>query len=230
MSKLNDYMKLREDFRKRIEEGDFEPKEMLIFQELNYRIEVLETLQSFCKTAPITVDTGIIGYHHQLVLAFVKRIASERQLGERSDQEGAKRRETAQHSLEKVVDDCCKRFAAFRAESQGQYQKALGTFINTILPVWLQYRSSYVDVKIPDMESKSVEPSPSASAEESEEDELKKAFAVECPIKKYKGKTLGDVLTLDPRAIKWLATEYDQDASVRKAARTICEYAARKSA
>ncbi len=230
MSKLNDYMKLRENFRKRIEEGDFEPKEMLILQELNYRIEVLETLQSFCKTAPATVDAGIIGYHHQLALAFVKRIASERQLGEKSDPEGAKRRETAQHSLERVVEDCCMRFSAFRAEAEGQYQKALGSFINTILPVWLQYRSSYVEVKIPDAEPKSTERSPAASAEESEEDELKKAFAIECPIKKYKGKTLGDVLTLDPRAIKWLATEYDKDESVREAAKAICEYAVRKSA
>lgn len=230
MSKLNDYIELRENFRKKIEKGNFEPKEMLILQELNYRIEVLETFQSFCKTAPATADMGIIGYHHQLACAFVQKIASERQLGEKSNQEGTKRRETAQHSLERVVDDCCKRFAAFRAESEGQYQKALGAFVNTILPVWLQYRTSYVDVKVPDAEPKRAEEGPAKPEAESEEDELKKAFAVECPIKKYKGKTLGDVLTLDPRAIKWLATEYDRDESIRGAAKIICEYAASKSA
>lgn len=229
MSKLNDYMELRDNFRKKIEEGNFEPKEMLVFQELNYRIEVLETFQCFCKTAPVTADAGIIGYHHQLVLAFVKKIVTERQLGERSDQEGTKRRETAQNSLQSVVDDCSKRFSAFRAESEGQYQKALGAFINTILPVWLQYRTSYVDIKLLDLGSKK-EQRPSASAEEPEDAKVKKAFSVECPIRKYKGKTLGDILTLDPHAIKWLATEYDGDVSVKEAAKIICEYASRKSA
>lgn len=52
---------------------------------------------------------------------------------------------------------------------------------------------------------------------------FEKAMKVLCPINKYKGKTLGDVLLMDPGAINWVATKYKGDPDVSAAAKLICE-------
>lgn len=65
------------------------------------------------------------------------------------------------------------------------------------------------------------EPKP---AELTPEQKFAQACAVICPIKKHGGKTLGEVLQMDPRAIKWLADSYSRDETVRAAAEYICSY------
>ena len=46
-----------------------------------------------------------------------------------------------------------------------------------------------------------------------------------CPITRYNGKTLGDVLATDQKAIQWLATKFIGDEKIKEAATMICEYA-----
>ena len=58
-----------------------------------------------------------------------------------------------------------------------------------------------------------------------EEEKLEKAMQIPCPIRKYAGKTLGEVLTLDPAAINWVAQKYTDNADISEAAKRICEYA-----
>lgn len=56
------------------------------------------------------------------------------------------------------------------------------------------------------------------------EQKFQQACAVVCPIKKHGGKTLGEVLQMDPRAINWLADNYSRDETVRAAANFIRTY------
>lgn len=55
--------------------------------------------------------------------------------------------------------------------------------------------------------------------------DISTALQMPCPIRDYKGKTLGDVLRVDPGAIKWIAERYNKDMNVKEAARYICEHA-----
>lgn len=57
------------------------------------------------------------------------------------------------------------------------------------------------------------------------EQQFNQACAVVSPIKKHGGKTLGEVLQMDPGAINWLAAKFSRDESVRAAAEFICSYA-----
>jgi hypothetical protein len=57
------------------------------------------------------------------------------------------------------------------------------------------------------------------------EDPLECAMKMPCPISKYKGKTLGDMVTLDPRALVWVATKFAGDAALTAAAKLICDNA-----
>lgn len=64
-----------------------------------------------------------------------------------------------------------------------------------------------------------------APVELTPEQKLELAFQMPCPITRYNGKTLGDVLATDPNAIKWLATKFTGEEKIKEAATMICEYA-----
>lgn len=57
------------------------------------------------------------------------------------------------------------------------------------------------------------------------EERYQLALNMPCPIRKYKGRTLGDLITMDPNALKWVANKFTDDPEISGAARTICEYA-----
>ncbi len=74
-------------------------------------------------------------------------------------------------------------------------------------------------------------PAPAAvPVEPSPEDKLAAAMKMACPIKKYSGKTLGDLVSLDPNSLVWLANKYSRSEEVSAAARLICESALAASA
>lgn len=58
-----------------------------------------------------------------------------------------------------------------------------------------------------------------------EGEKLELAMKTPCPIPKLSGKTLGDLIQLDPRALTWVATSYTKDPQIQEAAKLICEYA-----
>lgn len=53
------------------------------------------------------------------------------------------------------------------------------------------------------------------------EEKLKQAMDVACPITKFKGKTLGEVLQLDPKAIMWVAEKFTGSEEIKSAAQFI---------
>lgn len=57
------------------------------------------------------------------------------------------------------------------------------------------------------------------------EQRFEQACSVISPIKKHAGKTLGEVLNTEPRAINWLATKFSGDEQIKTAAEFICSYA-----
>ena len=64
-----------------------------------------------------------------------------------------------------------------------------------------------------------------APRELTQEEKLDQAMKVPCPITKFKGKTLGEVLQLDPGAIKWVAEKFSADEKVGAAAQFIMDFA-----
>ncbi len=58
------------------------------------------------------------------------------------------------------------------------------------------------------------------------EEKFQQALAVQWPTKKHAGKTLGDVLNVEPSALTWLADRYSGNPEASNAAKYICEYAA----
>jgi hypothetical protein len=61
--------------------------------------------------------------------------------------------------------------------------------------------------------------------EKSDADPLESAMKQPCPIAKYRGRTLGDMISLDPNALVWIANKFTGDAALIAAAKLICEHA-----
>lgn len=143
---LDQYREKQKQIRSKIAEDSLLPEELLVMQELNYRICVLETFQSFCKSAPVTTEVKVISYHFQLVDAYVRFVLNERRFGPKTDADGQKKRETALVSFERVVQDGKKRFTSFSAGTNEQYKNCISQYVNAILPVWMQYRNTYINL------------------------------------------------------------------------------------
>ena len=68
-------------------------------------------------------------------------------------------------------------------------------------------------------------PPPPAPRELTLEEKLEAAMRLPCPIKKFSGKTLGDLVSLDPKSLVWLANKYTHSEEISAAAKLICESA-----
>jgi hypothetical protein len=55
------------------------------------------------------------------------------------------------------------------------------------------------------------------------EDPLDTAKKMPCPITKYKDKTLGDLILLDPKALVWVAEKFTGNPALKDAATLICQ-------
>ena len=96
----------------------------------------------------------------------------------------------------------------------------------------LQYEESPQDLPEPGGASANMHmtmPMPTPAAQPPV-DPLEKAMSTPCPISKYSGKTLGDVLREDPKALVWVANKFQGDPEISAAAKLICEQSMEESA
>ncbi len=143
---LNDYRTRKEQMSAMVSGGGLSLAQSMEYQELLYRIEVLEACQMLCKTAPVTTDLKALTGHYQLVDAYVQCIGKERRFGLPADEKQRAYRKTATEALEKIVVDCRKRFSSFQPANQELYKQSIGAMISTVLPAWLQMRNAYTKI------------------------------------------------------------------------------------
>ena len=85
-------------------------------------------------------------------------------------------------------------------------------------------------VPSPVSDAPAVQAAPAAKPREPELTPFEKALKVACPIAKYNGKTLGEVLQIDPKALHWVATKFTGNAEIVAAAKLICDEAVKATA
>lgn len=116
-------------------------------QELLYRISVLEACQMFARTAPRSADAKDLHWHYQMLDAYFQNLSTERRYGLGANDEVQKRREAAYGNLLNVIADYRKRFGSFAPGGDTEcYRKTIAGVIQTVLPVWIQYRQTYIEI------------------------------------------------------------------------------------
>jgi len=114
------------------------------YQELQYRISVMKSLNCYLRQAPLTKDGNLIKGHYKNLVSFLEHMASERTFKESADTETQKKRETARKSLIDVIADGLGRFA--KPEEPEDYKKHVTSLICTVVPVWMQYRDAFFHI------------------------------------------------------------------------------------
>ena len=64
---LEQYNQMKQQLTAKIADGTMTVDQLLGYQELLYRISVLESCMNFVKTAPVTNDMKVMSYHYQAV-------------------------------------------------------------------------------------------------------------------------------------------------------------------
>ena len=143
---LSTYQQKKEEMIGGIQANSLALEKMLLLQELNYRICVLQTMQSFCQMAPDATDIRACGFHYQLTEAYLRFLLQERRFGSHTDDSGLRKRETAKKALLKICEDGRRRFTSFQATDKDSYRTRMSGMINTVLPAWVQYRNTYIEL------------------------------------------------------------------------------------
>ena len=117
------------------------------YQELVYRIGVLETFQQFAKLAPVSPDAKILIQHYLVVNGFIEHLKKER-FNPTTDPEMLKKQQTAQASLISVIDDYRKRYSSYQSGNDDQYKQDIGRTIAAVLSAWMQYRDTVTEISI----------------------------------------------------------------------------------
>ena len=141
---LEQYNQMKQQLSAKIADGTMTGDQLLGYQELLYRISVLESCMNFVKTAPVTNDMKVMSYHYQVVEALFTCLVQERQFGIPADDVVRKQRATALENLQTVVNSFRKQFQSFKPAAPEAYRAAVTKMVNTILPAWLQYRFTYI--------------------------------------------------------------------------------------
>lgn len=143
---LEQYEGKQAELHTQIISSNARPEDMMLLQELNYRICVLKTMQAFCLSAPVSTDVKVLGYHYQLMSGCIHYLSTEHKFGPKVDEAGARKRDTAETALTRIIEDGAKRFASFRGTGERQYKDAVTALVNTVLPAWIQFRNTYVNI------------------------------------------------------------------------------------
>lgn len=143
---LDDYNNRKLSFAPLLKAGKMTLRDTMVYQELLYRIQVLETCQLLCKTAPITTDSRQLIGHYQLVDATLFCAGKEHAFGVPVQEKGKAQRKTAGENLAKIVADCRKRFSSFHAKTPEQYGQSVSAMIGAVLVAWVQLRNTYVPI------------------------------------------------------------------------------------
>ena len=141
---LEQYNQMKQQLSAKIADGTMTGDQLLGYQELLYRISVLESCMNFVKTAPVTNDMKVMSFHYQVVEALFTCLIQERQFGVPANDALKKQRDTALSNLQTVVTSFRKQFQSFKPATPEAYRAAVTKMVNTILPAWLQYRFTYI--------------------------------------------------------------------------------------
>ena len=144
---LEKYTDLRTGLVEKVMNGVLPLDKVLVYQEILYRIDVLESCQLFVKKAPVTTDTKVLAYHYQMWDVYIYHMLTDHKFGQPADEKQKQVRETAANSLLQVVNNCRKQFSSFKPTTAELYKQSINTLITTVLPAWVQYRETYISLK-----------------------------------------------------------------------------------
>jgi hypothetical protein len=145
---LENYTKMKNSFESGEQTTVADENKIWRQQEIIYRIGVLETFQMFLSSVPRSVEVSDLLGHFHIFDAYIQVLSAERRYVKKgANREMQMQCETAYSSLMKVISDYKKRFSSFAPGiNADHYKNLIGQIIQIILPAWVQYRQTYIEI------------------------------------------------------------------------------------
>ena len=144
---LERYWAIKVDMDSGMQTAKPPPEQIWQYQELLYRIEVLQACRMFQKTAPESADVKVLTPHYQMLNAYIENLTLERRGCAANSGDMQAQRDTARGNLRRVVEDYRKRFGSFApGNDAGRYGKEISSVIKAVLPAWIQYRQACTEI------------------------------------------------------------------------------------
>ena len=143
---LETYQEQMRKYKAQIEADGLPPDEMMSFQEMNYRICVLDTIRCMLRVCPVTTDMQVIAEHFKLVSCYMSSLLKEHKILPSPDEARKNQVATAHSSLEHVIQDGNNFFMSFTAPNPYCYRESISKYCFTVLPIWVQYRQTFISL------------------------------------------------------------------------------------
>ena len=144
---LEGYLQDKQTLQQRVLQGGITADMLWQYGELAYRIGVLETCKAYCKSAPVTTDSQYLIKHYHMLDAYIQSLAQERNYGPNRGKDTEKERGAAKQNLSRAIQDYHGRFSSFAPKADTTYGLEVDRVINTIVPVWIQMRETFVPLR-----------------------------------------------------------------------------------
>lgn len=125
---------------------ELDVQQMLMYQELNYRIQILESLAFLLNSAPRTDDNKKMRRHYMMVDAFLQHMMRERKYKKPALPDLQDALEVARESLQQIYDDFKARFASYEATTAKKYKQDVMNFVISVLMAWIVYRDMFLPI------------------------------------------------------------------------------------
>jgi len=144
---LETYWNIKVNIDSEMKNTKLDPIQIRQYQELLYRIEVLQVCQMFQRSAPESTDAKALVTHYQMLDAFIEALTLERLRHDNSNEDAQTKCDTAHGSFRRVIEDYRRRFGSFTpGNDAGRYSKEVSSVLQSVLPAWIQYRQTCIEL------------------------------------------------------------------------------------
>ncbi len=133
--------------RRNLEQKDeLSAKDLLVYEELLYRIHVIQVLKFLLEHAPVSREISTLAGHWEAVDALASHLCQERRLSPSPDAQIQQQRDTARQFLMEILTEQRRRFFVYMPENERQYQADIRDTLQCLLFAWLQYRETMMPI------------------------------------------------------------------------------------
>ena len=141
---LQQYEEALAGYRAQAASGSLRPGDLMALQETSYRACVLGTVQAIGASIPPNTDIQALGLHYAVASTYLKMLTRERRFGPGEDEGAMQRREELKKQLAAIIQVMENKCSRLDINEPDSYRACMEAVLGEAIPVWLEYRDTYV--------------------------------------------------------------------------------------
>ena len=141
---LQQYEEALAGYRAQAASGSLRPGDLMALQETSYRACVLGTVQAIGASIPPNTNVQAMGLHYAAASAYLNMLVREHRFGPGADEGTRQRREELKRQLAAIIQAMENKCSHLNVNVPDSYRTCMDAVLGAAIPVWLEYRDTYV--------------------------------------------------------------------------------------